>query len=146
FLVWMFSSALSREINQLSAFADRLQELGAGPLPRLNPRDDELGDLVRSLSRMAPEIDALVKRQSTELARRDAVLAAMTEGVLAVDSRLTVIFCNAAFAQAACGHEVAQGVALIRTVRHPVLLQLLKRAVDTGESSRQRLQFTVSDG
>jgi two-component system phosphate regulon sensor histidine kinase PhoR len=143
-LVWMFSSALSREINQLAMFADRLQDLGT-PLPQLKARDDELGDLVRSLSRMAPEIDALVKRLSTELARREAILAAMTEGVLAVDSRLLVTFCNKAFAEAVGDHGIAEGVPLIRIVRHPVLLQLLKRVIDTGEALRERLQFTTTE-
>jgi two-component system phosphate regulon sensor histidine kinase PhoR len=143
-LVWMFSSALSREINQLAMFADRLQELGA-PLPKLKARDDELGDLVRSLSRMAPEIDALVKRLSTELTRREAILAAMKEGVLAVDSRLNVTFCNSAFAEAVGDHGIAEGVPLIKIVRHPVLLQLMKRVIDTGAAFRERLQLATTE-
>ena len=55
--------------------------------------------------------DADGERLSTESAHRDAILAAMIEGVLAVNSQLQVVFCNRALIQAlGIRFEVKEGM------------------------------------
>ncbi len=62
--------------------------------------DDELGALARSLNSMSGQLRDMLERLRLESSRREAILAGMVEGVLAVDHELCVTFCNQAFARA----------------------------------------------
>jgi len=64
------------------------------------PPADDLASLERSLTGVARELRTLVDRLRFESARREAILAGMAEGVLAVDPDLRVTFCNKAFLRA----------------------------------------------
>ena len=99
----------------------------------------------RSLSRMAPQIEEVVNRLRNELTRREAILASMTDGMLAVDARLNVTFCNRAFTKAVGDHGPAEGVPLIKIVRDPVLFQIVKQVVDSGVEQRKRLQLSTPE-
>ena len=84
--------------SSLRAYTERLldpqiseQELPSG--------DDDLGALAQSLRRTVPRIRALLESLKLEGARREAILASMVEGVLAVDKDLRVTFCNNSFAR-----------------------------------------------
>jgi two-component system, OmpR family, phosphate regulon sensor histidine kinase PhoR len=140
-LAWWLAESLVRRINALTAFVDRMLDQN-GDRPPLVHGDDELGELTRSLARMTPQVGELVNRLSMELTRREAVLASMTEAVLAVDAQLNVTFCNHSFQQAVGDHGAAQGVPLIRMVRDPDLIRVLKQVVDSGEPVRQRVQLS----
>jgi two-component system phosphate regulon sensor histidine kinase PhoR len=140
---WLLARSLVRRINRLTDFADRLLDMSV-PRPRLPAGNDELGELARSLSRMAPQIEEVVNRLRNELTRREAILASMTDGVLAVDARLTVTFCNKAFTKAVGVHGPAEGVPLIKVVRDPVLFQIVKQVVDSGVEQRKRLQLSTA--
>jgi two-component system phosphate regulon sensor histidine kinase PhoR len=140
----VFARSFERRIRRLTAFIDHLQDPDS-LRPRLAPGDDELGDLARSLSRMASRMDDLVNRLSTELTRREAILASMTEAVLAVDSRLNVTFCNNSFIRAVGDHGNFEGLPLIRVVRDPGLIQILKQVLDTGETVRRHLKLSVRE-
>ena len=142
--VWLVTRALARRINGLAGFVDGMLDRGSTG-QRLQTGDDELGSLARSLSRMAPRIAELVNRLSVELTRREAVLASMTEAVLAVDAQLNVTFCNHSFQQAVGDQHIAEGVPLIRIVRDPGLFRVLKHVVDSGETLRQRLQLSAGE-
>ena len=140
-LAWYVARSLARRINTLTAFIDGMLEQG-GVRPPLVHGDDELGELTRSVARMTPQIGELVSRLSMELTRREAVLASMTEAVLAVDAQLNLTFCNHSFQKAVGDHGVAQGIPLIRLVRDPDLLRVLKQTVDSGEPMRRRVQLS----
>jgi two-component system phosphate regulon sensor histidine kinase PhoR len=92
---------------------------------------------------MAPQIEEVVNRLRNELTRREAILASMNDGVLAVDARLIVTFCNTAFTKAAGVHGPAEGAPLIKIVRDPVLFQIVKQVVDSGVEQRKRLQLST---
>jgi two-component system phosphate regulon sensor histidine kinase PhoR len=143
-VVWLIARAFARRINGLAGFVDGMLDHDATG-QRLQTGDDELGSLARSLARMTPRIAELVSRLSVELTRREAVLASMTEAVLAVDAQLNVTFCNHSFQQAVGDHHTAEGVPLIRIVRDPGLFRVLKRVVDSGETLRQRLQLSTTE-
>jgi two-component system phosphate regulon sensor histidine kinase PhoR len=139
---WLLARSLARRINRLTDFTDRLLDISV-PRPRLPAGNDELGNLARSLSRMAPQIEELVNRLRNELTRREAILASMTDGVLAVDARLNVTFCNRAFIATVGNHGPVEGVPLIKIVRDPVLFQIVKQVVDSGVEQRKRLQLST---
>src|SRR5271157_135270 len=143
-LAWLVARAWARRVNGLAIFVDGILDRGAAS-QTLATGDDELGSLARSLSRMAPRIAELVNRLRVELTRREAVLASMTEAVLAVDAQLNVTFCNHSFQQAVGAHHTAEGVPLIRIVRDPGLFRVLKQVVDSGETVRQRLQLSPAE-
>ncbi len=140
-LAWWLAESLARRMNALTAFVDTMLDQTI-TRPALVQGDDELGELTRSVARMTPKIGEVVNRLSMELTRREAVLASMTEAVLAVDAQLNVTFCNRSFQQAVGDHGVAQGP-LIRMVRDPALFRVLKQVVDTGEPVRQRVQLSA---
>jgi two-component system, OmpR family, phosphate regulon sensor histidine kinase PhoR len=140
-LAWILAQSLTRRINALTAFVDGMLDQ-SGARPPLIHGDDELGELTRSVARMTPQIGDLVNKLSMELTRREAVLASMTEAVLAVDAQLNVTFCNHSFQQAVGDHGSAQGIPLIRMVRDPDLFRVLKQVVDSGEPVRRRVQLS----
>jgi len=141
---FLIARSLSRRITRLTDFADRLLDLTV-VRPRLQTGDDELGELARSLLQMAPKIEELFNRLNTELTRREAILASMTDAVLAVDARLHVTFCNAAFLQAVGDHGKFEGLPLVRLVRDPAVLRIVKRVVESGETIRERMQLSGLD-
>jgi two-component system, OmpR family, phosphate regulon sensor histidine kinase PhoR len=140
-----FEEAQARRIRTLAAFVDSLLSTEAQH-PALSFGDDDLGGLARSLSRAAPRIAELVSNLSIELARRETVLASMTDAVLAVDAQLHVTFCNHSFVHALGDHDVAEGIPLIHLVRDPSLLGVLKQVVDSGEPARARIQLSNPEG
>ena len=98
-IAYFFSRSFSRRIARLRAFAEGLvsAHFSQAPLPAA---DDELGALGRSLGTTAVQLRDLVDRLSVESAQREAILASMVEGVLAVDGDLRITFANESFARA----------------------------------------------
>src|ERR1035441_1735741 len=141
-VAWLLGRSLAGRINRLTGFVDRLLDLSA-PRAQLPASGDELGNLARALSRMAPQIEEMVNRLTNELTRREAILASMADGVLAVDARLNVTFCNNAFIQAVGDHGPTEGVPLIKIVRDPALFRIVKQVVDSGVALRERLQLST---
>jgi len=134
-----------QRIARLQLFVESLAT-GAAPAP-LPASSDELGELTNSLSRVASEVEELVAKVRLEGARRDAILTGMVEGVLAVDKELRVTFCNAAFATAfGVGGPVQAGLPVLRLVRDPDFLEMLRNAVSSGESLKRRMHLTGADG
>lgn len=141
---WLFSRSLARRINELKRFADGFPVPGY-ILSRSHLSDDDLGELERSLSRMAPKIEEMLQNLGAELARRETILASMTEAVLAVDAKLNISFCNHSFLRAVGDHGIAEGVPLIKVLRDPGLIQLLQRVIQSGDTVQQRLKLSSQD-
>jgi len=107
--------------------------------------DDEIGRLARSLQRTAPYIRALVDNLKLESARREAILASMVEGVLAVDRDLRVTFCNHSFAKTVGARiPVGSGMPLVELVRDPGLLEIMSKVLATGERVERRLTLPAA--
>ncbi len=143
-IAWLNASSLAHRISELRAFTDRLPDLHTHK-PQLPMADDELGELARSLSRMTPRIDEVFRGLATELARREAILASMTEAVVAVDSKLNISFCNHSFSRGVANHPASDGVPLLKVLRDPGLFQLLQSVISSGETVRQRLKISGRD-
>ena len=96
---------------------------------------------------MAERVRKIVEGATLEASRRETILACMAEGVLAVDDKLKVVFCNAAFAEAFGTRQPAsEGRALFEVVREPVLRDVLQRVVTNGETASDRLQLPSAAG
>jgi two-component system phosphate regulon sensor histidine kinase PhoR len=141
---WLAARALAGRVNRLTDFVDGLLDMSA-PRSQLSASDDEFGHLARALSHMAPQIEELVNRLTNELTRREAILASMSDGVLAVDARLNVTFCNNAFTKTVGNHGPTEGVPLIKIVRDPALFQIVKQVLDSGLPQRTRLRLSTPE-
>jgi two-component system, OmpR family, phosphate regulon sensor histidine kinase PhoR len=142
---FLFSRRLRRRIGRLKVFVEGLV---AGPAQVPPPEaPDELGALAESLGRVAAQVNDLVDKVRLEGARRDAILTGMVEGFLAVDQELRVTFCNAAFANAfGVQGPVPAGLPVLRLVRDPDFLEMLRTAGASGESLKRRMHLTGADG
>ena len=145
-IAYFFSRSFTRRINRLRAFAEGLVD--ARFSERIVPdAADELGSLARSLNLMATQLGELVDRLRLEVARREAILASMVEGVLAVDQELRVTFCNDSFARLLGARTpVPERMPLLELVRDTGLREMLVQVLATGESQRQRLQLGAAEG
>ena len=142
---FLFSRRLRGRIGRLRIFVEGLV---TGSMPPLLPESaDEVGSLAEALGRVAAQVNELVDKVRLEGARRDAILTGMVEGVLAVDKELRVTFCNAAFAGAFGGQgPVPAGLPVLRLVRDPDFLEMLRTVVASGESLKRRMHLTGADG
>ncbi len=142
---YFFSQSFTQRIARLRAFAEGLvgAHFSQTPLP---DDGDELGALGRSLSITAVQLRDLVDRVSVESAQREAILASMVEGVLAVDSSLRITFANASFARAmGAPNPIPARTPLVELVRHPELREVLTRVFASGESVKRRMQVPGAD-
>ena len=141
----LLSRRLRQRIGRLKVFVEGLVA-GPSQIP-LPDAPDELGALTESLGRVAAQVNDLVDKVRLEGARRDAILTGMVEGVLAVDKELRVTFCNAAFATAfGVPGPVPAGLPVLRLVRDPDFLEMLRIVVASGESLKRRMHLTGADG
>jgi two-component system phosphate regulon sensor histidine kinase PhoR len=141
-----FTRGFTRRVNRLERFAENLaQARFTEELPRED--GDELGALAASLNHTAGQLRDFIDRLSVESARREAILASMVEGVLAVDSEMRVLFCNPAFARAVhAPAEVPERLPVLELTRDPVFLDILSRAAASGASVVERLQMADAGG
>jgi two-component system phosphate regulon sensor histidine kinase PhoR len=139
-IAYFFSRSFTGRISRLRAYAEGLVEarFSESPLPEAG---DELGALARSLNLTARELRDSVDRLRLESARRQAILASMREGVLAVDTELRITFSNESFARAVgAQYPIPEGLPLIDLIRYPGLREMLTSVLATGKSCEQRLQ------
>ena len=144
-IAYFFSRSFSRRIARLRAFAEGLvsAHFSQAPLPAA---DDELGALGRSLGTTAVQLRDLVDRLSVESAQREAILASMVEGVLAVDGNLRITFANQSFARAVgATTPIPAKMPLVELVRTPELREILTRVLTAGESVKRRMQVPADD-
>ncbi len=145
-VAYYFSNSLTRRIERLRVFAGNLVNAsGTGGIE--SGAGDELGALAQSLNRASFQLRELVDRLSVESARREAILASMAEGVLAVNREMRVTFCNEFFLRALGRSEsVPENTPLVELLREPELRELLERVLSSGALSRQRLQLGSAEG
>jgi two-component system phosphate regulon sensor histidine kinase PhoR len=153
-LAFGLSRPVDLRIARMRVFSEGLLEAGNEPaaasmLGRLGA--DELEALDRSLLRMAGQTRVLVERAKVESARREAILASMAEGVLAVDERLRVTFCNQALARlagspASSGATPLSGMPLMELVRDTTLHETLSEVIRTGNPAKRNLQIPAANG
>jgi two-component system phosphate regulon sensor histidine kinase PhoR len=91
---------------------------------------EEVGRLAGSLNRMAEEIRGRMEAERRARSELESVLAGMVEGVVAVDSRESVLFMNAAAARLlGLQKPLAAGEALWEAFRFPDLEEDLRAAL-----------------
>lgn len=130
---FLFSRRFSSRVEQLEKFSRQVAEGGFRLLPQ-ETGNDELGDLVRALNETAARRNATIRSLTDERNRSAAILRSMTEGIVVVDARERVVFCNDAFAKiwdiSSVGIESQPAVAVIR---QPAIFELIRQALSRNE-------------
>ncbi|HEX6545155.1 MAG TPA: ATP-binding protein [Bryobacteraceae bacterium] len=135
---------LARYLRRMEDYAARLPS-NKIRLPEILP--DELAMLGAALKRTSQHVNSIIERSNLELARRETILAAMTEGVLAVDRSLHVTFANEAFTEAFQTRKpVPEGRPLFEVVREPLLRDVLEEVLDSGAPSSNRVRLPSAGG
>ncbi len=145
-VAYIFSNSLTGRIDRLRVFAGNLViASAAGNIE--SGANDELGALAQSLQQTGLQLRELVDRLSVESARREAILAGMAEGVLAVNREMRVTFCNEFFLRA-LGRTAAvpENTPLVELIREPDLRDLLESVLSSGTPARRRLQWGSAEG
>ena len=125
---------VSRRIsNQMRQIKDGAERLAAGDFTHklFVPKTEEFASVAESLNQMAEELDDKLRTLTHERNEREAVLASMVEGVVAVDTEERVIAVNAAAARLLdTDPEAAEGKAIQEIVRNPDLQHIVAQTLD----------------
>ncbi len=127
--VWVYRRHISGPMVDLQQGARRFAE-GDLSQPLRVPDSEEIGGLAEALNRMASQLDTQIHTIREQATEREAVLAGMAEGVLAIDLDQQVISMNAMASRLLGTPEtVAIGKAVAEVVRNAELLRLVNRAL-----------------
>jgi len=145
-LASIFVQTLSWQLTSLRRYSEKLLDPQI-PEQQLPTGDDDLGALAQSLRRTVPRIRELVENLKLESARREAILASMVEGVLAVDKDLRVTFCNNSFARTVGARiPVTPGMRLVELVRDPALIEIMTAVLSSGERLERNITLPAAEG
>ena len=123
------SRRISGQMRQIKVGAERL---AAGDFTHklFVPHVEEFASVAESINRMAEELDDKLRRLTHERNEREAVLASMVEGVLAVDTDERVIAVNAAAARLLdTDPAAAEGKSIQEIVRNPDLQHVVAQTL-----------------
>jgi len=113
----------------LNAMRSSLQRLERGEFGvRLDPGGaDELGVLARTLNRAQDQLERTIQNLTGQRNQRDAILASMVEGLVAVDSEERILLMNrSARRLLALETQPVEGRALVEVVRQPDLVRFIR--------------------
>lgn len=141
-LVWLTALPLIGRVRRLKQVAEGLLEMPQNR-DEAGRKVDEMRALERSLSGVAEQVRALVDKLRLESARREAILAGMAEGVLAVDSEMRIIFSNEAMSRAVGGsRRIQEKTRLLELIRDTGLFDTLREVMTSGGLRKYRLKIT----
>ena len=127
---WYVSRRISSQMADIKVGAQRL---AAGDFTQklYVPRVEEFASVAESINQMAEQLDDRLRRLTHERNEREAVLASMVEGVLAVDAEERVIAVNAAAARLLdTDPSAAEGKSIQEIVRNPDLQHVVAQTLD----------------
>jgi two-component system phosphate regulon sensor histidine kinase PhoR len=128
---WAIARGISRPLEEMQRGADRFAR---GELTRKLPvpSSREIGGLAEAMNQMAAELDEKIRTTLQQRNEREAILASMVEGVLAVDRDEHVITVNQAAAELlGIKPAEASGRSIQEVVRNADLQQLVGRALSS---------------
>lgn len=140
------ASVLVRRVSRpLEAMEQVAERLAAGDLKArvADPTGGrEMRALARALNQMAEQLGARMETITSQRNELKAVLASMTEGVLAVDSGGQVLQCNAAAARLlGLDEEQERGRLMEEMVRHSELQKFIRGIQSAGGTAETEIQL-----
>ena len=149
-LACISATVLARSFSsRLETLRAITEALGKAEMPAIIPDlgDDEIGAFAKSLREMSAALRRSAQGLAAAFAQREAILEGMIEGLLVVDHDMKVSFCNSAFARAIAGGGATRpGAPVLSVVRDPMLIDLIKAVIQSGEEATARLQMSAAPG
>ncbi len=117
-VTWLLSRRISRPVEDMRRVAERIAN-GDLEARIARPEGEELGDLARTLNRMAAQLGERMRTITRQRNEQEAVLASMVEGVVAVDRDERILHLNQAAARLLdLAPEQARGRSIQEAVRN----------------------------
>lgn len=125
------SSSLAGPLRSIMEAARRFAGGDLSARSRVS-RTDELGELAQILNRSADQLQARITDIARDRARTEAVLAAMEDGVLAVDHEGVVLLANDTLRRH-LGFEGVVGRHYVEMVRQREIAEIIEAVLESGE-------------
>ena len=131
----LLSLAISKRISQpLEELREGAAAFARGDLARRLPGNhlEEIGELADAMNQMAEQLDERIRNTTRERNEREAILAGMIEGVLAVDRKGKVMGVNQACSRLLGIEDIeARGKSLQEVVRNPDLQDFVSQVLSS---------------
>jgi len=128
--------------NRLRAFAEKLVDAPSSNLGSTST--DELGEAERTLDRVGAQLRERFDRWQHEAFRSEAILSSMSEGVLAVDRELRVMFCNRAVTRTlGMLAPVRERAPVIEVIRDTEVIEMLAEVIRSGQSTKRNFRISA---
>jgi two-component system phosphate regulon sensor histidine kinase PhoR len=135
-----FASSLAGPLGQIMDAARQFAAGDLGARSRVD-RSDELGELARILNRSADQLQDRITEIARDRARTEAMLAAMEDGVLAVDHRGTVLLANQVLRRELAPADEPLGRHYLEVIRQREVAQLIESVLQTGRIQRTEVEM-----
>ena len=142
-LGFFFTRRITRPLASLSRGLERLERGEFGV--RLDPgSEDEIGQLARTMNRVQEQLESTIRTLTVRSNEREAILASMVEGLIAVDGDNRILVVNTAARQVlGMAPEDAHGRLLLEVARYPQLVEFVERV--RGASQPLGVEMVVRD-
>jgi two-component system phosphate regulon sensor histidine kinase PhoR len=134
----LFTRRITHPLEAMRASLRRLEQNEFGV--RLDPgADDEIGQLARTLNQAQERLEHTIRSLTGQRNQREAIVASMVEGLVAVDGEGSVLLINAsARALLDLDQQPVEGRALVESVRQPDFIDFVREVQgSTGPLGRE---------
>ena len=144
-LAFRFASTISKPVSELTSAS---KELAAGNYSKRVAvlSNDEFGQLAATFNEMAGKFDKIVADLTDKNIKFDAILNSMTNGFVAVDSKMRIILVNS-IATRFFGLDEAGilGRKLIEVIRNHQLNEIIQQAIASNRSLVSEISISMSE-
>ena len=139
------SSRISRPLSEMKDNAERFASGQLDSRIRVEGPDDVIR-LAEALNAMAAQLNERIHTVTTQRNEQEAILSSMVEGVIAVDSRQTVLSVNRSAADLLdVPGEFASGQQVAAVVRNTQLQEFVQKALVSSDTVEQDIIFNRGD-
>lgn len=135
----LFAGRMARAVREIGW---AMRQVGRGErLPQLRvSSNDEIADLVSAFNRMALDLETHLSGAVGDQVQMRAILSSMTEGVLVLDCRGTILLVNEALKRMfGLKAQKVVGRSSVEVLRHHALNELIKTILDTQTSQSKEI-------
>lgn len=135
----LFAGRMARAVREIGW---AMGQVGRGKrLPQLRvSSNDEIADLVSAFNRMALDLETHLSGAVGDQVQMRAILSSMTEGVLVLDCRGTILLVNEALKRMfGLKAQKVVGRSSVEVLRHHALNELIKTILDTQTSQSKEI-------
>ena len=141
--IWL-SRRLSNPLVRLKESADKFAHGNLFLKPSIRENIQETVDLAASMETMAKQLSERINTITTQKNERDAILTAMIEGVVAVDSSEHIIMINdAAGRMLGINCETAKGRLVQESIRNTALQEFIRELLTEKKSLKKEVTITA---